>query len=71
MLQLMRMRHDTTSTQRTYMYGINMESPTARERRLQRRRERERAAETAAEKEGRLRKRRKRDQERRAAETEE
>ena len=46
-----------------------MESPTAREQRLQHRRERERAlwaAETAGE---RLRKRRKRDQERRAAET--
>ena len=51
-----------------------MESPTVRERRLQHRRERERAhraAETAAEKEERLRKCRKRDQERRAAETEE
>ena len=51
-----------------------MESPTARERRFQCRRERERghqAAETAAEKEERLRKHRKRDQERRAAETEE
>ena len=51
-----------------------MEAPTARERRFQCRRERERghqAAETAAEKEERLRKHRKRDQERRAAETEE
>ena len=51
-----------------------MESPTAREWRLQRRWERERAhqaAETAAEKEERLRKHRKRDQERRGAETEE
>ena len=53
---------------------INMESSAAREIKLQRRRERERAhraAETAAEKEERLRKRRKRDQERRAAETQE
>ena len=52
-----------------------MESPTVRERRLPCRRERaqqaHRAAETAAEKEERLRKHRKRDQKGRAAETEE
>ena len=59
----MRMRNDTSCTQRVHK---NMESSAAREIKLQRRRERERAhraAETAAEKEERLRKRRKRDQE--------
>ena len=55
----------------TFINLINMESSAAREIKLQRRRERERAhraTETAAEKEERLRKRTKRDQERRAAE---
>ena len=59
---------------RSFTVWINMESPTARKRRLQHRRERQRAhwvAETAAEKEERLRRCRKRDQERRAAEKEE
>ena len=78
-LQLIRMCDDTQHwlnvTVQKKFYSMNQHGVSAtKERRLQHRRERERAhwaAETAAEKEERLRKRRKRDQERRVAEIEE